>query len=307
LDMGIKSDMSKGIQRKTFDPSLMHDLARYIEARSDEVLSLEMLAGQAHLSPSHLQRCFKEVMGVSPKVYHEACRLRRFKGELRVAGSVSEAIYELGFSSPSRIYEKLERNIGMTPGAYRAGGERQEISYVSVETILGLMMIAATDRGICYLQFGDGEVGLLADLEREFPKAEIYPMGVDIGGQFGMWVAELNRYLGGEGVLPELPLDIRGTVFQVQVWQFLRMIPAGGTLSYAEVAAGIGRAGASRAVAGACARNRVAILVPCHRVIRANGGLAGYRRGVSRKRLLLELEGVELDGERIRPGGGVCL
>lgn len=282
--------MNRESPTRSFAPSLMHDLARFIEARCDEPMTLAMLAKEAQLSPSHLQRCFKEVIGVTPKAYHESSRLRKFRHHLRQRNSVTEAIYESGFGSPSRVYERLDSRLGMTPAQYRAGGRSLQISHASSSTPLGEVLIGATDRGICFLQFGDKADDLLSALEREFPQASIHPMSAGSRQAFDRWMSALSVYLRGEAATLDLPLDIRGTAFQIKVWKYLQSIPRGVTLSYAELAKAIGSPGASRAVASACARNNVAIAIPCHRVIRGNGKLAGYRWGIERKQALLHLE-----------------
>lgn len=282
--------MSSTSSRRTFDPSLMHDVARYIERHCDEVLTLKVLAAQAQLSPFHLQRCFTEQIGVSPKAYQEACRVAKLKDELRTQTGVSAAIYEAGFGSPSRIYEKSDERLGMTPGQYQARGRGLSIAHASGETPLGQMLIAATDRGICFIEFGESEAALLARLQCEFPKALIEAMPDDRRGLFEQWLQALNAFLEGRVTKLDLPLDIHGTAFQIQTWQYLQTLPSGTTTTYAAVAEGIGKPKAIRAVARACASNRIAIAIPCHRVIRGSGELAGYRWGLEKKRHLLELE-----------------
>jgi len=201
------------------------------------------------------------------------------KKSLRTAHGVADAVYDAGFGSSSRVYERADGKLGMTPGEYRAGGRGVEISYARFATPMGEMLIGATDRGICFLQFEAG----VDDLRREFPAAAVREAAA--GEQLREWGRKIGQFIGGE-----FPVDLSGTAFQMRVWEFLRGIPKGQTRSYAEVATGIGRASAVRAVASACAANRVALLVPCHRVIRGNGGMGGYRWGVERKRELLERE-----------------
>ncbi|MGH8447600.1 MAG: bifunctional DNA-binding transcriptional regulator/O6-methylguanine-DNA methyltransferase Ada [Solimonas sp.] len=266
------------------------EVCRYIEAHADAKLPLAELAQRAHLSPFHFQRRFKAVVGLSPKEYAEACRLKNLRRELRAAPSVSDAIYGAGYGSGSRVYEKIDTRLGMTPAEYRAGGAGVAISYASGATPLGLVMIAATDRGICFLQFGDSEPVLLAALQAEYPAAQFSAMAAPQKAQFGAWMQLLGEHLEGRRPRLELPLHTRGTAFQLEVWKYLQTIPYGEVRSYKEVAEGIGRPSAVRAVAHACATNNVALLIPCHRVIRGDGALSGYRWGLERKRVLIDQE-----------------
>lgn len=263
-------------------------ICEFILGHSDERLTLQSLAERAGLSPFHFQRSFKAATGVTPKQYIESCRLARLKSTLQER-PVTEAIYEAGFSSPSRVYERTSR-LGMTPGEYGAGGRGARISYATSDSPLGRMMLAATDRGVCFVQFADSDDALLALLQAEFHSAELQPMGLEQQPQFRAWMAALNDHLRGKNPKLDLPLHIRATAFQMRVWDYLRTIPAGTTASYAEVAQAIGRPTAARAVARACATNRVAILIPCHRVLRGTGDLSGYRWGIERKRKLLDIE-----------------
>lgn len=264
-------------------------LCRYIEANLDGPLTLRAMSRRVHVSPQHLQRSFKAFMGITPRQYAEACRLRRLKHALREGWSATDAIHDAGFGSGSRVYERTHAHLGMTPGQYRRGGAGVGISYAVADTIMGLLMIAATDRGVCFVQFGEDGDALLDALRREFPRAEPRPMPPDAEG-FAEWIQALEAYLRGGVPLPDMALDMRGTAFQLQVWRYLQGIPHGAVQSYTQVARGISRPDAVRAVAGACAANRVALLVPCHRVIRGDGGLGGYRWGIERKRALMELE-----------------
>lgn len=266
----------------------MRDLRAHIEAHADERLTLAQLARIAGMSRFHLQRTFKAEAGMSPREYQEAFRVARLKQGLRQARGVADAVYEAGFGSSSRVYERAGSRLGMTPGEYRAGGCGVEISYASFTTPLGAMLIGATDRGICYLQFG----ATADDLRREFPAAVLRESTA--GGQLREWARRIAEFVDGE-----LPVALAGTPFQMKVWEFLRGIPRGETRTYAQVAQGIGRAGAVRAVARACAANRVALLVPCHRVIRGDGGMGGYRWGVERKKALLEEESGRKKGEAV--------
>jgi AraC family transcriptional regulator of adaptative response/methylated-DNA-[protein]-cysteine methyltransferase len=274
---------------KEDDSARMRELCRYIDEHAEERVTLADLARRAGISRFHLQRTFKAEVGVTPKQYLEAIRMTRLKEGLRRAPDVTAAVYEAGFGSSSRVYERADTRLGMTPKEYREGGRGVGITWAAVESPLGLMMIGATDRGICFLQFGDSREELLNELKREYPSAAIGPMHEPASPEFQGWIAGLMEYLKtGRGA--GAPSDVRGTAFQMKVWNYLQGIPRGHVQSYAEVAAGIGEPKAVRAVARACASNRVAILIPCHRVIRGNGELGGYRWGLGRKRALLELE-----------------
>lgn len=269
---------------------LMQELARYIEKHADEPLSLKKLAEQAQLSPAHLQRVFKDALGVSPKVYHDAARMRLFKGALKSRKSVLESITEAGFQSTSRVYGHAMRTLGMTPSAYRSGGSGEMIAYAFRNTSLGPLLMAATDRGVCFAQFGRSERSLIEQLHTEFPKATIHESVATESPDLDAWIRALEAHVAGNAPRPNVPLDLRGTAFQVRVWRFLLDVPEGDVLSYSEVARGIRSPKAVRAAAAACAANRIAILVPCHRVLRGDGGLGGYRWGLERKRLLIDHE-----------------
>jgi AraC family transcriptional regulator, regulatory protein of adaptative response / methylated-DNA-[protein]-cysteine methyltransferase len=268
----------------------IRELCRHIEAHSSEPLPLQTLARQVHLSPHHLQRTFKAVLGVTPREYVEACRIAALKRGLRGDGAVTDAIYAAGFGSASRVYERVKTRLGMTPKQYRAGAEGVQISYGVSDTPLGLLMIGATDRGLCFVQFGASEAGMRAQLEAEYPGAAISKMNASADETFATWMTMLREHLSGLRVSLDIPVDLRGTAFQMRVWNYLLKIPYGEVQSYSEVAAAIGKPNAVRAVASACAANRVALLVPCHRVIRGDGGLGGYRWGIERKRVLIDRE-----------------
>ena len=270
----------------------MIELCAYIRRNcaSGDALTLDRLAGQAGLSPAHLQRKFRAAIGVSPRKYVEACRLEGLKGRLRASGTVTDAIYESGFGSASRVYERADSRLGMTPGEYRAGARHSSIAWAIMRTPPGLLMVAATDRGVCFVAFGESDDELVARLRAEYPAAELRPMPQPYPDEFRAWTEALARHL--ESDLPQLdiPLDIRATAFQFRVWNYLQSIPSGEVRTYAEVAAGIGQPTAARAVARACASNRVALVIPCHRVIRGDGADSGYRWGAERKRALLDRE-----------------
>ena len=268
----------------------IYALCDFIRKNSSEPLNLERLSQEARLSPFHLQRTFKMVVGVTPRQYLEACRLETLKKQFRSGNSLTQAIYDAGFGSNSRVYERVSTRLGMTPTEYRAGGEHVSISYVTIQSSVGLMMVGATDRGLCFVQFGDSGTQLLQMLRTEYPAAALAEMKRPYPEQFGHWVHALIRHLSGDRQPLRLPIDVRGTAFQFRVWTYLQSIPYGEVQSYSEVARGIRNPGAGRAVAQACASNKVAIAVPCHRVIRGNGEMGGYRWGVARKRTLIDLE-----------------
>jgi len=260
-------------------------LCRYIEGL-DQPPTLQALASHAGLSPSHLSRIFKKVTGVTPKGYCKLHQSKRVCAALRAADSVTDAIYSAGYSSSSRFYENADAIIGMTPTEFRAGGTALPIRFAVGECSLGSVLVAATERGICTVTLGDDPEVLVRDLERRFFEAEL--IGSD--ARFMSLVARVVGLIESPQTGLDLPLDIRGTTFQLKVWTALRKVPAGSTLNYRELAIAIGRPTAARAVAAACAANPVAVAIPCHRVIRKDGGLAGYRWGIERKRTLLARE-----------------
>ncbi|WP_042444190.1 bifunctional DNA-binding transcriptional regulator/O6-methylguanine-DNA methyltransferase Ada [Azospirillum sp. B510] len=258
---------------------------RLIE-EAEDAPRLEDLAAAAGMSPHHFHRIFKQVTGVTPRAYVEAQRAARVADALRQAGSVTEAIYEAGYGSSGRFYETAGARLGMTPTSYRKGGVGQTIRFAVGGCALGSILVAATERGVCAILLGDDPDILLRDLQDRFPKAEL------IGGDaaFEATVAQVVGFVEAPGTGLTLPLDIGGTAFQQRVWQALRAIPAGRTASYAEIATAIGEPAAVRAVARACGANPLAVAIPCHRVVRSDGGLSGYRWGIERKRDLLERE-----------------
>ncbi len=260
-------------------------LCRLIE-RSDQIPTLAQLASHAGLSAFHTHRLFKAVTGVTPRAYAAAHRARRVRGELRTRGTVTEAIYGAGYSSSARFYEESNALLGMTPTTYRAGGTDLEIRFAIGATSLGAILVAATRRGVCAILLGDDPQALAHDLERRFPRARL--IGAD--AEFEQLVARVVGLVEQPRIGTKLPLDIRGTAFQQRVWKALVRIPAGKTASYAEIARRIGAPRAVRAVAQACAANALAVAIPCHRVVRTDGDLSGYRWGVERKRELLDRE-----------------
>ena len=266
------------------------EAARFIEVHAEERLPLRELARRFGLSPSRFQRVFKAAFGVSPKAFQDAIRVRRLKASLKEDDDVTGAIFSAGFGSVSRVYGEPGRNLGMTPGAYRDGGAGETIAYAFADTVLGVMLMAATERGVCFVEFGEEPQALLARLRGEFPKAALLASPAQQAPELEAWVAALDAHLGEGAPRPDVPLDLRGTAFQMKVWRFLLRVPEGEVVSYGELAAGIERPGAARAVASACAANRIAVLAPCHRVLRGDGDPGGYRWGRDRKRALLDAE-----------------
>jgi len=268
----------------------IREICRYIEDHSDDALTLDFLASKAAMSRFHFARSFKAVVGVTPKRYLAEKRVEGFKVGLRGARSVDAAVYEAGYGSPSRVYERAAGRLGMTPAQYRASGAGVAITYAAIETPVGLMMIGATDRGVCFVQFGDSEAALAAELHREYAAARIEPMREPHDAQLSRWASAIAEHLTGHRPHVDLPLDIRASAFQMRVWRCIQSIPYASVSSYGEIAAAIGLPGAARAVARACAANVAAIVIPCHRVIRRDGDLGGYRWGLTRKRALLDRE-----------------
>lgn len=259
---------------------------RYIETQDETSLTLADLGKYVGISAFHLQRVFKKVMGVTPRQYSDACRIGKFKTRVRESGSIAGAMYDAGFSSSSRLYERSSAELGMTPATYGRGGQGAIISYTIAPCSLGLLLVAATERGVCAVKLGDSDTRLIADLKKEYPSAEIHRADSILSEP----VNKLLDYLSGNQPDLQLPLDIQATAFQWQVWESLRSIPYGETRSYRAVAKAVGRPTAVRAVARACATNPVALLIPCHRVIREDQSLGGYRWGLERKDALLEQE-----------------
>ena len=271
-------------------------LDRHADSGGEGSVSLATLAETVGMSPFHLQRVFQAQLGLSPARYLRARRGERFKSRLRSGGTVSRATYDAGFASSSRAYELAEAQFGMTPASYRRGGQGEEIRYRVVRSSLGRVLVAATARGVCTVKLGDDAETLERELAGEYPRAELVrARGGD--DEFGAWVGAIVRYVDRNGDSPAVPVDVKATAFQWRVWRALQEIPRGQTRSYTEVAAAIGKPSAVRAVASACANNRVALVIPCHRVVRSDGSLSGYRWGPERKRKLLEREGARRASE----------
>jgi len=266
--------------------TMVKRVCQLIETNLEEPLSLAALGDKVRLSPFHLQRVFKRALGVSPRAYADACRFRRFKHELKQGPSATNAVYAAGYGSSSRAYERTASRLGMTPTRYRQGGPQTRIHYLTTKCALGRMLVAATDKGICMVGFSDNVATLERSLREEFPAADLQRGGSNLHS----WTRSILRHLNGHQPRLDLPLDVRATAFQSRVWSALRSIPYGQTRSYKQIAKAIGRSKAVRAVARACATNPTSVLIPCHRVVRENGNLAGYRWGLKRKRELLAKE-----------------
>ncbi len=265
---------------------LVRNICRHIEEGLDEPPKLAALGRQFAMSPFHLQRTFKSLLGISPREYADACRLKKLKSHLQSSRSVTDALYQAGYGSSSRFYERAAARLGMAPAAYRQGAAGVAIYFSTARSPIGRMLVAATRKGVCAIRFADSDAPLEKSLAKEFP-------GADIAREDRVlrpWIESLLRHLAGRDLHPQLPLDIRATAFQRRVWNYLQTIPYGSTRSYAQVARAIGKPSAARAVARACATNPVAVAIPCHRVVRASGDLGGYRWGISRKRVLLAME-----------------
>lgn len=270
------------------DPALevISRVCRAIDTQLEEPLTLTTLGARTGLSPHHLQRTFKKVMGITPREYAEAGRLGQFKARARTGESVTSALYDAGYGSSRALYEKASARMGMTPATYRRGGRGMSISYTVVDSSLGRLLVAATPKGICSVTLGESDVELEAALTTEYPAAAIQRDD----NVLKKTVSAILEHLDGRRPRLDLPLDIQATAFQSLVWQALKEIPYGSTSSYSEIATRIGRPSAVRAVAGACASNRVALVIPCHRVIGKDSKLSGYRWGTERKRKLLARE-----------------
>ncbi|MBS1850400.1 MAG: bifunctional DNA-binding transcriptional regulator/O6-methylguanine-DNA methyltransferase Ada [Acidobacteria bacterium] len=265
---------------------LVKAICRYLERHLDEAVTLGDLSKLFGQSPFHLQRTFKAALGVTPKAYADSCRMNQLKRNLQAGHSVTRALYDAGYSSSSRLYERTASQLGMTPDKYRRGAIAAPIRYTFADSPLGRMLIAATGQGICSIQFADSDEELEQGVKHEFPFAARRRDDAALRP----WKENLLRYLQGQKISKALPLDIQATAFQRRVWKYLQTIPMGATRSYSQVAKAIGQPSATRAVARACATNRIAVAIPCHRVVRSDGEMGGYRWGVERKEALLAME-----------------
>ena len=258
----------------------------YLAAHADQTVTLDRLARVAAMSPHHLQRRFKKIVGLSPREFQSAVRAGRLRTSLRDGRDVTTAIYEAGYGSPSRVYEAAPTGKGMSLSNYRRGGAGMHITYATVQSPIGVVLIASTENGVCSVKIGASETALITDLTREFPAAEI-TADSKVRSE---WSKAIAKHLRGDTPSLDLPIDVRATAFQWKVWRALQRIPYGETRAYAEVAKSIGKPKAIRAVARACATNPVALVVPCHRVVPASGGIGGYRWGSDCKERLLSTE-----------------
>lgn len=274
-------------------PNQISDATRLVQQAADllresreEIPRVSAVARQLGANAGTLRRAFQRVTGLKPRELAAALRLARFKSLLRAGTPVTEALYETGYGSSSRVYERSDAQLGMTPATYQKGGKGMKIGYTIAKSVLGKVLVGATNRGVSAVYLGDTDARLIAELRNEYPRAEISPARTG----FGSWVREILRRCEGKAPARELPLDLQATAFQRRVWQELQQIPRGSTRTYSEVARALGRPRAVRAVARACATNPVSVVVPCHRVVHANGNLAGYRWGLPRKQKILATE-----------------
>lgn len=273
-------------QRLSSDELIVEKACNLLEQPADKPISLKKLSLALHMSPYHLHRVFKSKIGLTPHQYASAHRLKQFKERVRSGEPVTSAMYASGFSSSSRLYENADEQLGMTPAVYRNGGKGMVIGYTTMDTSLGKILVAGTQKGLCFVCFGETESQLVAFLVAEYPAAQIKREDMALK----TWGDVITRYLEGDHPDMTLPLDLQATAFQMRVWEALRKIPYGCTRSYTEIAKTIGQPDAARAVASACASNPVALVNPCHRVVRSDGKPGGYRWGEERKRALLSKE-----------------
>ena len=269
---------------------LVRSVCATIDENDEQPLTLENLSANTGLSAHHLQRTFKEVMGITPRQYAESRRLQQFKANVKSGASVTEAMYAAGYGSSRGLYEQSSARLGMTPATYGRGGKGARIIYTLTGCALGRLLVAATERGVCSVALGDSDSELVAALFAEYPSASIDSKDTLVSPALNLHLNKVLEYLEGKSPRIDLPLDIRATAFQWRVWDELRRIPLGSTRSYLEIAKAIGKPKAVRAVARACATNQAALVIPCHRVIREDKSLGGYRWGLERKKKLLALE-----------------
>jgi AraC family transcriptional regulator of adaptative response/methylated-DNA-[protein]-cysteine methyltransferase len=266
---------------------LVEQICREIDTSIEQRLTLSQLATQFNLSSAYLQRMFKSIVGITPRQYAEVSRLARFKRELQQE-NIAQAIYQAGYNSSSSLYENISSKLGMTPKTYQQQGQKTQIVYSVVTCSLGYLLVATTNKGICAIKLGDRPKELIKILTEEFKQATI----IRDDQSHQDWIKKILNLITGTESDPDLPLDIRGTAFQQQVWQALRKIPYGATRTYSEIAQDLGKPKAVRAIANACGANPVALIIPCHRVVRNDGSLGGYRWGIERKQKLIEQEKV---------------
>lgn len=277
---------------RTDDPQieLVRQICHAIDEHDEEPTTLKRLSADLGVSAQHLQRTFKGVMGITPRQYAESRRLSQFKSKVKTGSSVTDAMYDAGYGSSRGLYEKSSARLGMTPATYGRGGRGMRIIYTIAKCSLGRLLVAATERGVCSVALGDSDADLERALLAEYPNASIDKKDTVISPSLNLWLSTVLEYLNGKTPSIDLPVDLQATAFQWRVWEELRAIPFGETRSYQEIAKAIGKPKAVRAVAGACAGNHVALVIPCHRVIREDQSLGGYRWGLERKRELLQGE-----------------
>ena len=277
---------------RTSDPQieLVRQICHAIDEHDEEPATLKTLSADLGVSGQHLQRTFKGVMGITPRQYAESRRLKQFKSNVRNGGSVTSAMYDAGYGSSRGLYEKSSTRLGMTPATYGRGGRGMRIIYTIADCSLGRLLVAATQRGVCSVALGDSDADLERSLLAEYPNASIDKKDTVISPSLNLWLNTVLAYLKGKTPRVDLPLDLQATAFQWRVWEELRRVPLGETRSYQDIAKAIGKPKAVRAVASACAGNHVALVIPCHRVIREDQSLGGYRWGLERKRTLLKRE-----------------
>jgi AraC family transcriptional regulator of adaptative response/methylated-DNA-[protein]-cysteine methyltransferase len=277
---------------RSSDPrvELVRRICHAIDEHNEEPQTLKTLQAEARVSAHHLQRTFKEVMGISPRQYAESQRLKRFKANVKGGSSVTDAMYNAGYGSSRALYEKSSAHLGMTPATYGRGGKGMSIVYTTAACPLGRLLVAATACGVCSVALGDDDAKLIAALFAEYPRASIDARDTLISPSLNLWLEAILDHLNQKSRNFALPLDVQATAFQIRVWEELQRIPFGTTRSYQEIARAIGQPTAVRAVAHACAGNHAALLIPCHRVIREDGSLGGYRWGLERKQKLLDRE-----------------
>ena len=261
-------------------------ISRGVESGGDGPLTTASLTSDGSLRPRELRRAFRSLLGVTPRQYGMAAKMQRLKQQLQKGADVTTALYGAGFGASSRLYERTPRELGMTPATYRRGGEGMHINYTIVRSTLGKVLIGATEKGVAAVYLGNSSEKLIGALRKEYPRAEIGQSP----GRLARSAEKLLQHLDGPARRVDLPLDVQATAFQRRVWQELQQIPYGETRTYQQVAQAIGKPTATRAVARACATNPVSVIVPCHRVVRRDGNLAGYRWGLERKQALLERE-----------------
>ena len=269
---------------------LVRQICHAIDEHDEEPQTLKRLSEETGVSAHHLQRTFKEIMGITPRQYADSRRLNQFKAKVKRGASVTEAMYDAGYGSSRGLYEQAASRLGMTPATYGRGGRGMRIIYTIADSPLGRLLVAATERGVCSVALGDSDAELIKALFVEYPNASIDSKDTTLSPNLNLWLSQVLELVAGKTPHANLPLDIQATAFQWRVWEELRRIPRGGTRSYQEIARAIGKPKAVRAVASACAKNHVAVVIPCHRVIREDKSLGGYRWGLERKEKLLAQE-----------------